>query len=111
MSSLAWAKDDRANSLLACRSNIVFTTLSITLEAHVATTHHVQGVENITFDGLSRNVPPGRLGLDPALMYKADADTQLLEFLRLCDPAATLVDIDDHLLLLQSCQMLLYSIS
>ena len=43
MSSLEWAKQSRVNSIIARRSNIVFTTLLVHLDAHVATTQHVPG--------------------------------------------------------------------
>ena len=36
MSSLAWAQADLVNSVLAWRDNIIFTTLSMRFDAHVA---------------------------------------------------------------------------
>jgi len=35
MSSLAWARSDRVNSLLARRANIIYTTVSMHLKAHL----------------------------------------------------------------------------
>ena len=47
ISSLAWTKADRVNSTLACRENIVFTTISIHLDATVADTVHVPGTLSV----------------------------------------------------------------
>jgi hypothetical protein len=71
ISSLAWAKTNRVNSLLARRANIIFTTISTHLNASLSETEHVPGLMNTVFDGLSRNVSPEDLGLDPLLMYNA----------------------------------------
>jgi hypothetical protein len=49
VSSLAWARKSRVNSVIARRSNIVFTTLSMHLDSHVATTQHVPGKLNTVF--------------------------------------------------------------
>ena len=77
MTSLAWAKADRVNSLLARRANIVFTTVSMHINATLSDTQHIPGVMNVLFDGLSRNVSPTDLGLDPALMLNAAADVSI----------------------------------
>ena len=53
MSSLAWAKNSRVNSIIARRSNIAFTTLSMHLDSHVVTTQHVPGHLNTVFCGLT----------------------------------------------------------
>jgi hypothetical protein len=107
MSSLAWAKGDRANSILARRSNIVFTTLSVHLDCQVATTEHVPGKLNIIMDGLSRDVDPSSLGLDLLLQYDAAQDNSIIQFLRLCDPDIPLSDIHDHTALMNACNALL----
>jgi hypothetical protein len=44
------------------------------LETCLAETEHIPGSMNIVFDGLSRNVAPEELGLDPLLLFNADAD-------------------------------------
>ena len=107
MSSLAWAKGDRTNSILARRSNIVFTTLSVHLDCQVATTEHVPGKLNIIMDGLSRDVDPSSLGLDPTLQYDAAQDKSIIQFLKLCDPDTSLADIHDHTALMNECNALL----
>ena len=53
MSSLAWARSDRVNSLLARQANIIFTTVSMHLNAHFAETEHIPGSMDVVFDGLS----------------------------------------------------------
>jgi len=107
VSSLAWAQENRVNSIIARRSNLVFTTLSMHLDCHVATTKHIPGKMNVIFDGLSRNRSPDELGLDPTMMYNASMDIPLLEFLSACDPEQPLVTITDHIELLCTCRRLL----
>ena len=107
ISSLAWAKDDRTNSTLARRGNIVFTALSLHLNCQVATTEHVPGKQNI-IDGLSRNVDPSSLGLDPALQYDAANNANIIQFLQLCNPEEPLTNIQHHITLLHECHTLLH---
>ena len=109
MSSLAWASHDRVNSRLARRGNIVFTTLSMHLDATVAITTHIPGKQNIIYDGLSRNQTPEDLGIDSSLEYHVARDQSIITFLRLCDPSALLDTIESHMQLLTSCQQLLHS--
>ena len=108
-SSLAWAKADRVNSLLARRANIVFTTVSMHLNATITDTEHIPGKLNVIFDGLSRNVSPQQLGLDPTLMFNVANDSAVVEFIALCDPEQPLSDITSHTQLLQQCKTLLLS--
>lgn len=110
ISSLAWAKSSRVNSIIARRSNIVFTTLSMHLDSHVATTLHVPGTQNIVFDGLSRNKSPEDVGLDRSKMYSADKDAAIIKFLQLCDPDESIDTLDSHIALLRTCQQLLLSV-
>ena len=106
-SSLAWAKSDRVNSVLARKANIIFTTISMHLNANLADAEHVPGVLNIVFDGLSRNVSPQELGLDPLLMYNAAADDAIVQIVQLCNPTEQLSDMLSHTALLQLCTSLL----
>ena len=107
MSSLAWARSDRTNSILARRANIIFTTVSMHVHAQLVTTEHIPGSMNTTFDGLSRNVSPAELGLDPTLMYPAASDSAITEFIQLCNPAIPLTDMLSHTSLLKQCYQLL----
>ena len=109
MSSLAWAKHSRVNSIIARRSNIVFTTLSVHLDSHVAQTQHVPGRLNTIFDGLSRRRTPTDVGLSDANLYIAAEDEAMMGFLQLCDPDAPLDSLDAHIDLLRACQQLLLS--
>jgi len=106
-SSLAWAKNSRVNSIIARRSNIVFTTLSMHLDSHVATTQHIPGKLNTVFDGLSRHKTASEVGLDDCLMYDADSDRVIIEFLQLCDPDYLIDTLNSHITLLCRCQTLL----
>jgi hypothetical protein len=99
-SSLAWANSDRVNSVLARKANVIFTTLSMHLNATLADAEHVPGVLNTMFDGLSRNVLPQDLGLDPLLMYNATADEAIVKIVQLCNPAEQLSDMASHTALL-----------
>ena len=107
MSSLAWATADRVNSTLARRANIVFTTISMHINASLSDTQHIPGIMNVLFDGLSRHISPTELGLDPTLMFNATDDVSVLRFVQLCDPALELSDIQSHNDLLHQCTMLL----
>jgi hypothetical protein len=107
VSSLAWARKSRVNSVIARRSNIVFTTLSMHLKSHVATTQHVPGKLNTVFDGESRNKSPSEVGLDGSKMYNASGDTSILTFLQLCDPDAVIDNLESHISILRTCQKLL----
>ena len=106
-SSLAWAKLNRVNSVLARKANIIFTTISMHLNANLAEAEHVPGVLNTVFDGLPRNVSPQKLGLDPLLMYNAAADDAIVQLVQLCNPAEQLSDMTSHTALLQHCTSLL----
>ena len=77
------------------------------LNAHLAETEHVPGSMNVVFDGLSRNVSPEQLGLDPLLMYTVAADLAINEFIQLCNPALQLTDMTSHTSLLKQCYRLL----
>ena len=107
MSSLAWARSNRANSILARRANIIFTTISMHVHAQLAENEHIPGSMNIVFDGLSRNVLPERLGLDPLLLYPTAADSTINEFINLCNPTIQLTDMLSHTSSLQQCYQLL----
>ena len=107
MSSLAWAKADRVNSTLARSANIVFTTVSMHINASLSDTQHIPGIMNVLFDGLSRHVSPTELGLDPTLMFNFADDVSILRFIQLCDPALELSDIASHNDFLHQCTMLL----
>ena len=101
MSSLAWARSDRTNSILARRANIIFTTISMHVHTQLADTEHIPGSMNIVFDGLSRNVSPEQLGLDPLLMYSTAADYTINKFIKLCNPAIQLTDMLSYTSLLK----------
>jgi len=87
--------------------NIVFTTISIHINALVSDTHHIPGKLNQIYDGLSRHVPPEDLGLNPTLTLKAAVDISIVHFISICDPARELTDQLSHVTLLQQCKHLL----
>jgi len=106
-SSLAWAQSDRVNSVLARNANIIFTTISMHLNANLAEAEHIPGIFNTIFDGLSRGVSPQELDFDPLLMYNATADETMVQLMRLCNPADPLSDMASHTALLQHCTSLM----
>ena len=103
----AWVLSRGQKGTEQIQSNIVFTTLSVHLDCQVATTEHVPGKMNIIMDGLSRDVDPSSLGLDPTLQYDAAQDKSIIQFLKLCDPDTSLADIHDHTALMNECNALL----
>jgi hypothetical protein len=76
------------------------------LNANLVTTEHVPGHMNIVF-GLSRNVSPEDLGLDPSLSYDTENDTTVNQFIQLCNPAIQLTSMVSHTTLLQQCSQLI----
>jgi hypothetical protein len=107
MSSLAWAQVNQVNSVLARRGNIIFTTLSMHLDAHAAIATHIPGKFNVLYNRLSRNVTATDLDIDASKEYDASSDLAFIFVLQLCDPDADLPDITAHTQLLQHCQQLL----
>jgi hypothetical protein len=93
---LAWAQADRVNSVLARRGNIIFTTLSIHLDAHVAIATHIPGKLNVVYDRLSRNVSATDLDIDASKEYDASSDHAFISMIQLCDSDADLPDITAH---------------
>jgi hypothetical protein len=70
-------------------------------------TEHIPGSMNILFDGLSRNVSPEDLGLDPLLMFQTAGDEAVSQFIKLCNPTDQLSDMRSHTNLLRQCTNLL----
>jgi hypothetical protein len=99
ISSLHWARNDRAASTLARRANIAFTLLSCDIDASVAETVHVPGTENVVYDGLSRGATAAAVHLDSDLQVHLSPEHPITRFLAICDPALPLVSHDDHLFL------------
>ena len=79
------------------------------LNAQLAETEHIPNSMNIMFDGLSRNVSPEQLGLDPLLTrsVQAAADDAVSQFIQLCNPESPLTDMVSHSTLLKQCTHLL----
>ncbi len=64
--SLAWCRRGRVASEIARRANIGFSLLAVHLNALVAGTTHIAGVDNIVYDGLSRGKMGLAVGLPPS---------------------------------------------
>ena len=93
--SLAWASTGRTPSLRARRANVTFSLLTLHLDCSLALTTHVPGVENIIYDGLSRDTSPILLGLDTTL--HSHLATPLEDLLTLCNPNLPISSPEDHL--------------
>jgi hypothetical protein len=106
ISSLAWAKADRVNSVLARQANIIYTTLIYTTIS-VAETVHIPGTLNVIFDGLSRGLTSRDLGLNESKMYSIINDATIKEFIMMFDPTTELTDMRPHINLLHRCTLLL----
>lgn len=107
VSSLQWSVSNRAASVLARRANIAMVLLSLHLRATLLDTTHVRGVDNVTYDGLSRGRSAEELGLDPSRSHAFDQDSTELHYLSLCDPRAQLTSFHDHTALIAQCMTLL----
>ena len=97
VSSLAWASKGRVSSERARRASVVFSLLTMHLQALLALTTHVPGVDNVVYDGLSRNETPIACGLDPALQVALPQ--HLYGLLVLCNPSLAISSPEDHLTL------------
>jgi hypothetical protein len=92
--SLSWCRRGRVASALARRANIGFTLIMVALDASVAETTHIAGVDNIVYDGLSRGKDGLAVGLPPHLsVVLAPA---IVQFVRLCDPSVLLDSTEAH---------------
>jgi hypothetical protein len=94
--SLSWCRRGRVASEIARRANIGFSLLAVHLNALVAETTHIAGVDNIVYDGLSRGKSGLAVGLPPHLFVPLPIDSPLVRYVALCDPAQPLVSTEDH---------------
>jgi hypothetical protein len=94
--SLAWCRRGRVASEIARRTNIGFSLLAVHLNALVAETTHVAGVDNFVYDGLSRGKSGLAVGLPEHLFVELTVDSPLVRYVALCDPALPLVSTEDH---------------
>ena len=49
------------------------------------------------------------MGLDPALMFPADTDASVVQFIALCDPADDLTDMSSHTDLLRTLTSIVFA--
>lgn len=105
--SLAWAAHGRSNSTRARRANIAFSMILLRLDASIADTVHVPGIDNVIYDGLSRDLSASQVGIDPALQLHVPDVHQISRILQLCDPALPLSSPEDHFVLSSSILSLL----
>jgi hypothetical protein len=94
--SLAWCRNERVNSILARRANIGFSLLAVDLDASVADTEHIAGVDNTVFDGLSRGKTGPEVGLPADSEVVLTPDCLAIRYIMLCNPNNILVGIENH---------------
>jgi hypothetical protein len=92
--SLSCCRRGRVASSLARRANIGFTLIAVALDASVAETTHIAGVDNVIYDGLSRGKDGIAVGLPPQLFV--DLVPAIIQFVRLCDPSMPLESTEAH---------------
>jgi hypothetical protein len=96
VSSLHWADCGRATSTLARRANLGLALLSMSTGLTTHDVIHVPGVENVTYDGLSRGRSALEVGLDPNLELHFSPQSPEHQFLALCDPFQPMTSAADH---------------
>jgi hypothetical protein len=69
VSSLKWAERDRTSSIIARRSNIGYTLVTLMNNITIKVTTHVPGVENWVWDGLTRSKTAVEVGLPPEKQF------------------------------------------
>ena len=106
---LAWALHGRSNSQRERRGNITLSMILLHIDATIADTVHVPGVDNVVYDGLSRDIPAARLGVDPSLQLHLTSDSPFNRIFQLCNPLLPIASPDDHFLLSTSVLSLLTS--
>jgi hypothetical protein len=94
--SLAWSQRDRADSILARRSNIAYTLAAAHNDITVVNTIHVPGKENVVYDGLTRLRTASDVGLPTHLKLFFPPDHPIHTFPLLCDPDAPLEGYRAH---------------
>lgn len=97
VSSLRWASTDRAASSLARTANIALTVLASDIDAVVASTIHVPGVDNVTYDRLSRGASALDVGLDPTLQVHLPSHHPIAQYIALCNPLTDVPTATAHL--------------
>ena len=97
MSSLSWARSDRVSSDLAHRANIAVTIVACDIDCLITETVHVPGVDNVVYDGLSRDKSAAEVGLDPAKQVFFGPGHPIHRFITLCDPLLPLVTLQERL--------------
>jgi hypothetical protein len=88
--SLSWCRRGRVASEIARRANVGFSLLAVCMNALVAETTHIAGVDNVVYDGLSRGKTGLAVGLPEHLYMALPLDSPIVQYVRLCDPAVPL---------------------
>ncbi len=66
------------------------------MNALVAETTHIAGIDNVVYDGLSRGKTGLAIGLPEHLYVELPFDSPIVRYVRLCDLAVPLVSAEDH---------------
>jgi hypothetical protein len=76
----------KAASVLARRSNIGFSLLSVDLGAQVSEVQHLAGKYNKVYDGLSRGLTGRQVGLPEELEVILHRRSMATRYIALCNP-------------------------
>jgi hypothetical protein len=96
ISSLTWSLRDRADSILARRTNIGCTIAAAHIDMTFTSTVHVPGKVNVIWDGMSRGKSAGVVGLPPALQIHFPPSHPAVGFIRDCCPDDPLIGYSAH---------------
>jgi hypothetical protein len=97
--SLSWVDKERAASSLARRANIGTSLLTADLDAYIAETKHIPGVDNTVYDGLSRGKKGTDLGLPAQLEIVLYPHSMSTRYIALCNPHLFLDTAEEHIAL------------
>jgi hypothetical protein len=86
VASLSWVAHDKVKSVLAMGAGLGFTTLSVDLDAQVASIRHIYSAMNHVYDKLSRGCSAEESGIDPSKQVFFDDNHPVVSYVRLCSP-------------------------
>jgi hypothetical protein len=86
VASLSWVSHDKVRSTLAMGAGLGFTTLSVDIDASVASIRHIYSAANHIYDKLSRGCSASESGIDPAKQVFLSDRHPIVEYVRLCSP-------------------------
>lgn len=84
--ALTWGTTERFKGLLNLGSVIAFIMLGTRFNIWVSDSVHIPGVDNVTYDALSRGTTCDQLGFNHAIIVNLSNDIQFVRLMELCNP-------------------------